>query len=111
MQVVREVHAPWRFGGARSCHRVDDDRRLLALEFVYRAHSSAGREPARKQRRMGVVGRNDDDVLRLERRLSRGERLFGSLPIYPDNSSAFRPADQPSRLGHRCTLLADRHED
>ena len=68
MQVVEEGDAAGRVGRAGAGHRVDDHRRLLALELVDGADPRALRQRVARQRDVRVVRRDDEHVVEPQRR-------------------------------------------
>ena len=83
---------------ARRGHRVDRDRRLLALELVDGADAGAGQRARAIARDLGVVRRDDEDVLQ---RRSAARR--------PSRRSTSRRADElADQVGDRPSASSDR---
>ena len=83
--------------GRRARHRDDDHRRLLALELVDRAHRHRGRELRPQRPHLGVVGRDDEDVLVPER--ARAVVVGERRPDEPGDEAPRRPRPPRATTG------------
>ena len=99
---VEEVHATRRVLGRRGRHRVDADRRLLPLELVDGADPGI-RELAQDRADLGVVRRDDEDVLVAQRDARHPWRRSTSIRSRRARERARRPAAPPpaTRSRHR----------